>query len=203
MDLPQDVYERLTDIHNSLRGHVGLNLCKRRLKTIRKHRVKDNLEQEEMIPDHMINEVFRQCPHCQITNRLRLPIKAHRFTCASYNPFEVLHLDHNGPLSKNAHGNKYMLVIIDTFSRWVELFPTKSTTAIETASVMLNHIGRFRSPQVIHTDQGPAFHNELVQELFRLCGIEHFYHSVFKRGEPFRGACQSRSIATLAFTTLR
>ena len=85
MDLPQDVYERLTAILNSLRVHIGLKLCMRRLlKTIRKQRVKDNLEPEDMIPDRMIYEFLRQCPYCQITNRLRLPIKAHRFTCASY-----------------------------------------------------------------------------------------------------------------------
>ena len=106
------------------------------------------------------------------TNRLRIPFKAHRFTCATYNPFEVLHLNPIGPLTKDAHGNEYILVIIDAFSRWVELFPTKSTTAAETASDMLNHIGRFGSPEVVHTDQGPAFHNELVQQLLRLCGIE-------------------------------
>jgi len=29
MDLPQDVYDRLIDIHNSLRGRVGLRLCKK------------------------------------------------------------------------------------------------------------------------------------------------------------------------------
>jgi hypothetical protein len=52
-------------------------------------------------------------------------------------------LNHIEPLTKDAHGNEYILVIIDAFSRWVELFPTKSTTALETASVMLNHIGRF------------------------------------------------------------
>jgi hypothetical protein len=40
LDLLQDVYERLTDIYNSLRGHVGLKLCKRRLKKISKQRVK-------------------------------------------------------------------------------------------------------------------------------------------------------------------
>ena len=34
---------------------------------------------------------------------------------------------------------------------------------------MLNHI----NPEVIHTDQGPAFHNELVQELLRLCAIAY------------------------------
>jgi len=64
----------------------------------------------------------------------------------------------------DSHGNEYILVIIDDFSRWA--------TAIETAALILNHIGRFGSPQVIHTDQGPAFHNELVGELLRLCGIE-------------------------------
>jgi transposase InsO family protein len=62
--------------------------------------------------------------------------------------------------------------IIDAFSRWVKPFPTKSTTAAEIASMILNHVGRFGSPEIIHTDQGPAFHNELVTELVRLCGIE-------------------------------
>jgi transposase InsO family protein len=175
MNLPQDVYDRIADIHNSIRGHVGLKLCKRRFRKINKQRVQSNLEPEDEIPDRMIKEFLRQCPYCQITNRLRIPIKAHRFTCASYNPFEVLHLDHIGPLTKDAHGNEYILVIIDAFSRWVELFPTKSTTAVETASVILNHIGRFGSPEVIHTDQGPAFHNELVQELLRLCAIENSF----------------------------
>jgi hypothetical protein len=46
----------------------------------------------------------------------------------SYNPFVVLHLDHIGLLTKDAHGNEYILIIIDAFSRWVELFPTPQQT---------------------------------------------------------------------------
>jgi len=126
-------------MHNSLRGHVGFKLCKRLLNKIRKQRIKAGLTPEDVVPDRMIC----QCPYCQITNRLRLPIKAHRFSCASYNPFEVLHLDHIGPLTKDAHCNEYILVIIDAFSRRIKLFPTNPTTAVEAASVMLNHIGRF------------------------------------------------------------
>ena len=117
MDLPQDVYDTLTDVHNSLRGHVGVKLFRRRLEKSRKQHIKMDLEPADTIPDRMIKKFFRQCPYCQITNRLRIPIKAHRFTCASYNPFEVLHLDHIGPLTKDAHGNEYILVIIDAFSR--------------------------------------------------------------------------------------
>ena len=88
-----------------------------------------------------------------------------------------------GPLTKDAHGNEYILVIINAFSRWVELFPTKSTTVVETASVMLNHIGRFGNPDVIHTDQGPVFHNELVQELLRLCAIEQSFATAYSSEE--------------------
>ena len=99
MNLPQDVYNRIADLHNSIRGRGGLKLCKRRFRMINKQHVKNNLEPEEKIPDRMINEFLRQSPYCQITNRLRIPIKAHRFTCASYSPFEVLHLDNIGPLS--------------------------------------------------------------------------------------------------------
>ena len=117
---------------------------------------------------------------------MRLQIKAHRFTCSSYIPFEVLHLDHIGPLTKVANGNEYILVIIDAFSRWVELlsqFPSKSITAAETASMIPNHVGRFESPEVIHTDQGPAFHNELVTELVRLCGIEQSFATAYSSEE--------------------
>jgi len=70
-------------------------------------------------------------------NRLKIPIKTHPFTCASYNSFEVLHLDHIGLLPVDLHGNEYILGIIDAFSRWVELFPTKSTNALDLSSIML------------------------------------------------------------------
>ena len=95
----------------------------------------------------------------------------------------MLHLDHIGPLTNDAHGNEYILAVIDAFSRWIELFPTKSTTAIETASAILNHIGRFGTPEVIHTDQGPAFYNDLITELTTLCGMEHSFATAYSSEE--------------------
>jgi hypothetical protein len=62
----------------------------------------------------------------------------HPFTCASYNPDEK--------------GNTHIHVMIDAFSRWVELFPTKTTGASEAASCTFQHFGRFGTPDVIHTD---------------------------------------------------
>jgi hypothetical protein len=66
----------------------------------------------------------------------------------------------------------FILVIIDAFSRWVELYPTMTTTAAETASCIFQHFGRFGTPEVVHTDRGRAFHNELKEELLRMSGTE-------------------------------
>ena len=49
--------------------------------------------------------------------------------CVSYNPFESLHIDHIGPLPVDDKGNSHILVMIDAFSRWVELYPTKTIRA--------------------------------------------------------------------------
>ena len=66
-----------------------------------------------------------------------------------------------------------ILVIIDEFSRWVELYRTAITTAVETASYIFQHFGRFGTPEVIYTDRGTAFHNEVVDELLRITGDYH------------------------------
>ena len=107
----------------------------------------------------------------------------HYFLEASYNPFQCLHIDHIGPLPSDDKGNTHILVMIDAFSRWVELFPTKTTGTSEAAGCIFQHFGRFGTPDVIHTDQGPAFRNELFAELTRLSKVEHSFATAYSKEE--------------------
>ena len=59
-------------------------------------------------------------------------------------------------------GNIHILVMNDAFSRWVELFPTKTR---------------------VHTDQGPAFCNELFSKLARLTAVEHSFATAYSKEE--------------------
>ncbi len=68
---------------------------------------------------HPVHTPMPMLPSYESTKIL---IKTHPFTCASYNPFESLHIDHIGPLPADDKGNSHILVMIDAFSRWVELF---------------------------------------------------------------------------------
>ena len=74
-------------------------------------------------------------------------------------------------IDENDH--QYVLVLIDAFSRWVDLYPTKGVTADETANRIFQHLSRFGTPERILADRGTAFHNELVSELLHMCRAEH------------------------------
>jgi hypothetical protein len=79
-----------------------------------------------------------------------------------------LSIDTLGPLPVTPDGYKYVFVIIDTFSRWVELFPMKSTDAEEAALALLQHSGRFGFAQEFISDSGTQFVNNIISDLAKL-----------------------------------
>ena len=70
-----------------------------------------------------------------------------------------------------AWGNRYVLVMVDCFSRWTEACPLPDKTAHSIADAFFNQVVcRFGMPIVIHSDQGREFENKIMQELCILCG---------------------------------
>ena len=56
------------------------------------------------------------------------------------------------------YGYRYLLVLVDTFSGWIEAYPTKKETAIIVAKKLLEEIiPKFGLPASIGSDNGPAF----------------------------------------------
>ena len=79
------------------------------------------------------------------------------------------------------YGNKYLLVFVDTFSGWVEAFPTKTETAQIVAKKILEEIlPRFGIPKVIGSDNGPAFVAQVSQGLATQLGIDWKLHCAYR-----------------------
>ena len=81
-----------------------------------------------------------------------------------------------------AKGNRYVLVMVDCFSRWTEACPLPDKTALAVTDAFFQHVVcRFGMPMVIHSDQGREFENTVMQELCLLCGSHNTrttpYHS--------------------------
>lgn len=117
-----------------------------------------------------IRMFIKQCPCCQKMSALKPIIMARPFTTASYEPMVKVSMDTIGPLPASKDGFEFILVIIDNFTRFVELYPTKDTSALAAAPCILNFIGRYGLPRILLSDSGTQFKNELMDQVSRSLG---------------------------------
>jgi transposase InsO family protein len=110
---------------------------------------------------------------------IKIPIHAHGFTTSTYTPMECLNIDFVGPFPDKG----YILVIIDTFTRWVELFHTPDNTALSTAKCLLQHFGRFGAPSQLRSDNGPHFIADVIREFLSLVGTQHCLTLAYSKEE--------------------
>jgi hypothetical protein len=55
---------------------------------------------------------------------------------------------------------KFIIVLIDTFTRYVEIFPSQTVSATSAANALWRHICRFSTPIEMITDRGTHFMNQ-------------------------------------------
>lgn len=62
-------------------------------------------------------------------------------------------------------GYKYFLMLVDTFIRWMEAFPTQTQRAIEVTKLLHEIIPQFGLPESLQSDNGPSFEDTIVQSV--------------------------------------
>ena len=79
-------------------------------------------------------------------------------------PLQRVAMDLLGPLDETERGNKYILVVVDYLSKWVEGYPLKDMTATTCADVFTREfVCRYGFPLQVHSDQGRQFESALFQ----------------------------------------
>lgn len=87
-------------------------------------------------------------------------------------PMDRLATDILGPFPTSSRGNKYVLIVTDYFTNWVEILAVPDQTAITCAERILDEvISRFGCPLDLHSDQGPNYRSAIFAELCRLLEI--------------------------------
>ena len=88
-------------------------------------------------------------------------------------PFERIAMDILGPLPLTHNGNRYVLVIMDYFTKWAEAYALPNQQAETIANVLVTEfICRYGIPLQIHSDQGTNFESNLFHHLCSLLGID-------------------------------
>ena len=121
---------------------------------------------------HDCREYVKSCHICNINKK---PQTRPRAGLGSYHagfPMERVHLDILGPFVTSRQGNKYILCMVDQFTKWIELAAVPDQTAEVIAQRFLVHfITTFGCPLEVHTDQGRNFTGNLFKALCDLLQI--------------------------------
>ncbi|KAL0209032.1 hypothetical protein P9112_011619 [Eukaryota sp. TZLM1-RC] len=120
-----------------------------------------------------MNKHVQECPSCQKTKpvpKLHVPPTGSLW---ADRPFARVNADVIGPLPEDQEGYKYILVFIDSFSRFTIIVPLKEINANLTADALIWKVcAIFGIPFQIHSDNGPEFSKAVFDELSKFLGIE-------------------------------
>ena len=110
----------------------------------------------------------RECYGCQLVTKETItpPVKITRMP---ERPWQDLALDLLGPMPTGEH----LLVLVDYFSRWVEVDIIKSTTSETIIKCLDKQFSRYGVPSTLRTGNGPNLVSAEMEEYLNEMGIEH------------------------------
>lgn len=113
------------------------------------------------------------CQKCKIHKHTKSPIVKIDIPPGR---FEHIHMDLVGPLPVS-NGYKYLLTIIDRYTRWPEVYPLRDISATTICKTFVNnYIPRFGVPDTITADHGTQFTSRLFSKLTEHIG-SHKIHT--------------------------
>lgn len=147
-------------------GHIGWKATLQQLKTM--FYITD--------AEQLVKNFVQRCITC-IRNNPNNPTKvAHEHLPYPVTPFTHLQIDFTH-MPTPTGGTQPVCVIVDVFSRWPEVFPTKKEDAATVAGILTREIiPRWGIPLQINSDQGSAFTSKLCGELSKLLRIDWKFH---------------------------
>ena len=153
----------LCQMHNSLlAGHLGRKKTKQ--KTLQRY-YWYNLKED-------VNLHIHKCDVCGADKKPNKVPRAALGSLPAGAPGDCLATDYLGPFPVTAQCNRYILLLTDHFSKFVEIIPVPDMTAEICASKILNeYISRWGCPLSIHSDQGRTYESKVFKELCRMLEI--------------------------------
>jgi len=128
-----------------------------------------------------VRRFIRMCPCCQKMNQMKSVIHSYPFTLSTYGLWNTISVDYIERLVPDKFGNNMIIVIIDNFSRFTDLYPCNSTAAEGAADALLAFCGRYVTPLHFTTDSGTNFKSKLMAGLLERLGSDHFLTTAYSK----------------------
>lgn len=132
----------------------------------------------------MCEDIVAYCRSCEIcimaknpTRYNKPPLIIREPVCG---PMEELIIDTMGPFPMTARGNAHICVVVDVYSRFAFVFPTRNITASTVANKLFDHvITKFGNCRRLLSDNGTSFTGEVFRELCKIMGIKQIFSTSY------------------------
>ena len=138
----------------------------------------------------MAQAVSQYCTQCIVCQQAKLPTPtpAPLTNVPIGGPWQMLAADIlEVPVSRRH--NRYLLVVMDYFTKWAEAVPLKDQTAASISQAVIKICCSFGIPDILHSDQGRNFESCLFHQVLSAFGIQESYN-----GLPSPGGWYGRKI---------
>eukprot|EP00731_Ephydatia_muelleri_P023350 Em0015g933a len=111
----------------------------------------------------------RSCEVCQ-QSKLPMPVAVPMTNVPIGRAWQMLAVDVlEVPMS--SHGNRYLLVLQDYFTKWAEAIPMPDQAAERIVRVLIEVFSHFGIPEILHSDQGRNFESTILKKTCSAFGI--------------------------------
>ena len=124
--------------------------------------------------DSDIEDLVRSCEICQSQRNMPAEAPAN-FWPFPTSVFERVHIDYLGP-----YNNVWYLVLVDAYSKWLEVKPMKTTTSERTIEELRSIFATFGLPKQLVSDNGPQFVSVEFKNFVDRNGIKHIHSAFYK-----------------------
>ena len=109
------------------------------------------------------------CPICNKNKKAKTKPKVGLRNFWAGAPMEHVHINFLGPFPPSQSGNRFILLMIDQLTKWVEIHAILEQTADRTARIAIDQFFTcFGALLQIHTDQGKNFNGQVMKAMCHL-----------------------------------
>ncbi|XP_055913225.1 uncharacterized protein K02A2.6-like [Eupeodes corollae] len=138
--------------------------------------------------DRDIEDLIKSCHACRLQQPSPEKSALIPWNAADH-AWSRIHIDYAGPI----HGY-YLLIIIDSFSKWIEVFKTKTITSACTIKFLRETFCRYGLPDIIVSDNGRQF---TLNEFAEFIKNNHIKHIFTAPGHPATNGQAENSVKTV------
>jgi transposase InsO family protein len=171
------IHTLISQFHNPMVGHLGLQkTCALLAGAGHKWR---GLKRD-------VRLFIKQCPLCQKLSQVKPVVIAQPIHIGGeFKPFSRISVD-TTDVVETKDGYKFVLGVLDNFTRWIKLYPLKTLEASEAAACLLDWFGNYGFAMELLSDNGPQFVNELIAAILKSVGTTHILSLAYSKEENGR-----------------